>query len=332
MNQKAIKRNMSEPLLTFMVNNKALIILILLCIGSAIASPNFLMPTNLMNVVRQVASSAVVAAGYTCVIGSGNMDLSVGNLVGLLGIIMGKMSVSGAPFIVCLLAGMLIGMACGFINGYVGTTFGIPMFIITLATGQVFKGVGQLLSNTTAISGISPWFKTIGQGYTLGIPHPIYIMVGIAAIAWIMLNRTKLGRNIISVGGNREAARICGINDKRVTVTVYVIMGFCAAVTALILTGRAYSAQPTAGAGMEMDAIAAVVIGGTSLGGGTAKVVGSVIGCLIVGIITNALNLAGVDSNWQLIAKGALIVLAVLLDVLSTRYFNARMKKAGAAQ
>ncbi|HIR92209.1 MAG TPA: ABC transporter permease, partial [Candidatus Egerieimonas intestinavium] len=165
-------------------------------------------------------------------------------------------------------------------------------------------------------------------GYLGPIPIPIYIMAAVGIVLWVVLNKTRFGRHAIATGGNREAARTSGINTNSVTVWIYVIMGICVAIAAMVMTGRAFSAQPAAGQGMEMDAIAAVVIGGTSLSGGSGRIIGTVIGCLIVGVITNMLNLAAVDSNWQLVAKGILILLAVLLDVVTSRYFTEKMKKA----
>lgn len=204
----------------------------------------------------------------------------------------------------------------------------MPLFIVTLATGQVFKGACQLLSNTSPINGLQDEFKMLGQGYLGPVPIPIYIMVVVGVVLYVVLNKTRFGRHAIATGGNREAARTSGINTNAVTIQIYVIMGICTSIAAMVMTGRAFSAQPAAGQGMEMDAIAAVVIGGTSLSGGAGRIVGTVIGCLIVGVITNMLNLVAVDSNWQLIAKGILILLAVLLDVATSQYFEKKMKKA----
>ena len=327
MTGQAKKLGQQPKFLDLLLNNKALVILVILCIASAIISDVFFTASNLMNVTRQIAASAVMGIGFTCVIASGNLDLSVGTMLGMLGVIMALFSKTGLPFPVALLLGVAIGAGCGFLNGFIGVKFKLPLFIVTLATGQVFKGVCYLLSNTSPVTGLPDAFKKIGQGYIGPIPVPICITAGVAFLIYILLNKTVFGRHAIATGGNREAARTSGINVNRTTILIYMLMGVCTAIAAAIMTGRAASAQPAAGQGMEMDAIAAVVIGGTPLSGGSGKVVGTLIGCLIVGVIANVLNLAGVDSNWQLVAKGLLILFAVGLDVLTTTYFNAKMRK-----
>ena len=312
----------------FLLNNKAIFIFLLLFVISCFISPVFLTSRNLMNVVRQICVSAIVGIGFTCIIASSNLDLSVGDMISLLGAIMALLSKSGLPFLIVVPLGMAIGAGFGFINGIIGVAIGLPLFIVTLATGQIYGGITMLISHNSAVSGISPEFKALGQGYFLGIPTPIYVMVAVGIVIYLILNKTAFGRRIVAVGGNREAAYVSGINTKRVTVGVYMLMGVCAAVAAVVLTGRANSAQPTAGAGMALDAVAAVVIGGTALSGGSGKVVGTIIGCLIVGTINNMLNLLGIDSNWQSVAKGLLIIIAVSLDVLTNGFFKKRMEKA----
>jgi len=312
----------------FLLNNKAIFIFLLLFIISCFLSPVFLTTRNLLNVIRQICVSAIVGIGFTTVIASANLDLSVGDMISLLGAIMALMSKAGVPFTVVVIVGMLSGAGLGFLNGIIGVTIGLPLFIVTLATGQVFGGITMLISHNSAVSGISAEFKALGQGYLLGVPTPVYIMLAVGIVIYLILNKTAFGRRIVAIGGNREAAFVSGINTKRVTVGVYMLMGVCASVAAVVLTGRANSAQPTAGSGMALDAVAAVVIGGTALSGGSGKVAGTIIGCLIVGTINNMLNLLGVDSNWQSIAKGLLIIIAVSLDVLSNQYFKKRMEKA----
>lgn len=327
MNPKTEKVSVQSKMLDFFLNNKALVILLVMVVVSSIASPVFFNATNLMNVTRQVAVSAVMGVGFTCIIASGNLDLSVGTMLGMLGVIMALISKTSIPFWGALALGLLCGAFCGFVNGFIGVRFRMPLFIVTLATGQVYKGIGYLLSNTSPVTGLPTAFKTLGQGYIWRIPVPIVITALVSVVIYVMINKTVFGRQAIATGGNREAARTSGINVNRTTVIVYMIMGVCAGIAAAIMTGRVASAQPAAGHGMEMDAIAAVVIGGTPLSGGTGKVVGTLIGTLIVGVIANILNLAGVDSNWQLVAKGLLILFAVGLDVLTTTYFNAKLRK-----
>ena len=325
----AKKKKGRSSMLDMLLDNKAVLILILLCLVATCMNSKFLGGRNIMNVIRQVCASAILGVGFTLVIASANLDLSVGYMLGMIGVIMGLLSRANVPFILVLLAGLATGALCGFINGFIGVKFKLPLFIVTLATGQVYRGACQLLSNTSPVNGLQNEFKVLGQGYLLGVPIPIYIMVVVGVTLYIVLNRTRFGRHAIATGGNREAARTSGINTDSVTIRIYMIMGVCTAIAAMVMTGRAFSAQPAAGQGMEMDAIAAVVIGGTSLSGGAGRIGGTVVGCLIVGVINNMLNLAGVDSNWQLVAKGLLILTAVLLDVASSRYFSKKLKKVG---
>jgi ribose/xylose/arabinose/galactoside ABC-type transport system permease subunit len=314
--------------LDLLIDNIALVILIVLCVVGTIATKGlFVSPTNLRNVVRQICVSSIIGIGFTCVIASGNLDLSVGTMLGMLGVIIALISKTALGFWGALGIGLCIGAACGGLNGIIGVKLRLPLFIVTLATGQVFKGICYLLSNTSPISGLPAIFKTIGQGHWGPVPIPVYIMMFVGLIVYVLLNKTIFGRHAIATGGNREAARTSGINVGRTTILVYTLMGICNVVAAVIMTGRAASAQPAAGQGMEMDAIAAVVIGGTPLSGGYGKIVGTMIGCLIVGVIANVLNLIGMDSNWQLIAKGFMILCAVGLDVLTTLYVNAQMRR-----
>ena len=325
----AQKQKGRSSMLDMLLDHKAVLILILLCLVATCMNSKFLGGRNIMNVIRQVCASAILGVGFTLVIASANLDLSVGYMLGMIGVIMGLLSRANVPFILVLLAGLATGALCGFINGFIGVKFKLPLFIVTLATGQVYRGACQLLSNTSPVNGLQNEFKVLGQGYLLGVPIPIYIMVVVGVTLYIVLNRTRFGRHAIATGGNREAARTSGINTDSVTIRIYMIMGVCTAIAAMVMTGRAFSAQPAAGQGMEMDAIAAVVIGGTSLSGGAGRIGGTVVGCLIVGVINKMLNLAGVDSNWQLVAKGLLILTAVLLDVASSRYFSKKLKKVG---
>jgi len=328
---KAVTLNDSSPLhiklIEFFLNNKALIILLVICIASTFASPFFLTSRNLINIARQVAASAVIGIGFTVIIASGNLDLSVGFMVGTLGVIMGLLSQTAMPFGVVLLIGAAVGAGFGLFNAMWGVVFGLPLFIVTLASGEIFRGMTFLLSGAAPVINLNPAFRELGQGHIGPIPIPIIIMFVVLIVVYFLLNKTIFGRQAIAAGGNRDAARIAGINVKKITVLVYMLMGVCASIAAMIITGRAASAQPIAGSGMAMDAIAAVVIGGTPLTGGSGKVVGTLIGCLLVGVINNVLNLANVDASWQMAAKGMMILVAIFLDVISSNFFNARLRK-----
>lgn len=301
------------------LDNKTLVLLIILCVAASILSANFLKPQNLLNVLRQVCVSCVIGVGFTLVLASGNIDLSVGYLLGMVGVIMGYLSkAEAAPAVVIMIIGILIGVLSELVNGACITYLNLPGFIVTLATGQIFKGIGYIISNTTTISGLQEGFRLVGQSYVLGIPFPVYVMVVVALVLALVLNKTPFGRHVISMGGNAEAARVCGVNINRTRMLVFVIMGICVGIASVLLTGRTFTAQPNAGHGMEMDAVAAVVIGGTSLSGGVGHIGGTIFGCLLVGVINNILNLTGVDSNWQLVAKGLTILLAIFIDAQSS--------------
>lgn len=317
------KRFATDSAVSFLMGNKALIILVILCFVMSVIEPNFLSSRNLINVVRQVCASAVLGIGYTLVIGSGNFDLSIGCQLGLSGIIMAMLSKT-MPLPLALLIGIIFGSCLGMLNASLINIFDLPPFIVTLATSSVFKGASYIITKMVPVSNLPEQFIFLGQGYWLGLPVPIYIMVTVGIVMFVLMNRTRFGRHAISIGGNAEAARVCGVNVKRVRLGVYATMGVCAAIAGIILTGRAASAQVAAGQGMEMDTIAAVVIGGTSMKGGNGNIVGTVIGCLLVGVVVNGLNLTGIDPNWQVIAKGLLILIAIVLDVTSSKFIARR--------
>lgn len=313
---------------TIVMDWKALLILIGLMVVLSVLSDVFFTSVNLMNVLRQICASTTLGIGFTLVVASGCIDLSVGCMVGMIGTFAALLATrtSGIPAVVIIIITLGIGIGCGLLNGVLINILKLPFFIATIATMSIFEGVNYLACNNSSVTGIPNWFKQIGQGYVGAIPIPVIIMIAIVVIGIVLVKKTTFGRNALALGGNREAARVCGVKTSRASIGVFVFMGACAAVTALILTGRAASAQTTAGQGMEMDAIAAVVIGGTPLSGGKGRMAGTLIGCMIVGCINNGLNLLNVDSNWQLIAKGLMIVAAVMIDVWSAKISDRRLK------
>lgn len=318
----------------FTLENKALFILIVLAITIALLRDTFLTVRNLTNVLRQVCVSCTLGLGFTFVLASGNLDLSVGAMLSLLGVVCAQLSlVEGMPLFVALILTLILGLGLGFLNGFVSMQFHLNPFIVTLASQQMFKGVGYLLCNNTPVAGLSDFFRFVGQGKFFDvIPCNVVIVVVLAIIAFVVLNKTPFGRYCIACGGNREAARVSGVNTKWITISTYMVMGFFAAWGGILMDGRVMSAQPAAGIGMEMDTIAAVVLGGTPMSGGKGKVVGTLIGCLIVGVINNGLNLMQVDSNWQIIAKGVLILAAILIDAFTSDMINRQnIKKRASA-
>lgn len=323
------KKSSFSSLKNFVLGNKAFLIVIVMGILLSCITPIFFTTRNLLNVLRQVCTSTILALGFTLVLGTGNIDLSVGSQIGFIGILMVKMMTAGVPFYLAIVFGALIGVCLGFINAGIISTFNLPAFIVTLAMQQILRGAGYLISGMLPLTGVPDQFVFLGQGYLLGVPVPVYIMIAMVIIIWFAVNRFKYGRYMLALGGNAEAARVSGINTKKVLFQTYIYMGLCATVAAVVLTARSASAQPTAGMNMEMDAIAAVVVGGTSMSGGSVNVLGAFFGSLIVGMVNNGLNLLGVDSNWQVVSKGLLILFAVLLDSVTTMAY-AKMNRTKA--
>ena len=272
-----------------------------------------------MNVIRQVCASITLGCGFTLILAAGGIDLSVGAMVSLIGIFSAKISLNAnIPFVFIIIATILIGVALGACNGLLIDGLRLPAFVVTIGMKSVFEGITAIVSNNQSVTGIPDAYRFLGQGYihigNLEFPFTIIIMLIMVIIAWFMMNKTSFGRYCLATGGNAEAASACGINTRRIRILSYIWMGACAGVTSLIMTGRSASGQVGAGNGMELDIIAGVVMGGTSMMGGVGRVVGTVFGCLMIGVINNALNLMGVDSNYQKIAKGLLILIAILLD------------------
>lgn len=325
------KNEILSVLRNLLMGNKAFMIVLGMCIIMSIASPVFLRTSNLLNITRQVCVSTLLSVGFTVVLSSGHMDLSVGTLMGLCGMVLAKLiKEAGVSVPVAIILTLLLGTACGALNSAAITVFRVVPFVATMATQSIFKGTNYLISNLVPISGLPASLVYIGQGYFLGIPVPVYIMIAVIILVWIMMNRTKFGRYVLAMGGNAEAARVSGINVDKMRYGVYMVGGFCTGIASVVMTARTASAQVSAGVGMEMDAIAAVVIGGTAMSGGNANVWGTMFGCLIVGIVNNGLNLLGVDSNWQVIAKGVLILFAVIIDTLSAKAQAERLNKQAA--
>ncbi|MBD8025149.1 ribose ABC transporter permease [Ureibacillus sp. Re31] len=290
--------------------------LILLIIVVSILNPSFLSIANIFNVLRQVSISAIIAFGMTFVILTGGIDLSVGSTLALTGAIAASLLASGTdPFLTMGIA-LIIGLILGAINGVIITKGKVAPFIATLATMTIYRGLTLVYTDGRPISGLGDHysFQLFGKGYFLGFPVPVVTMVIAFVILYFILQKTTFGRRVYAVGGNEEAAKLSGINTDKVKIAVYAITGFLAALAALILTSRLNSAQPTAGESYELDAIAAVVLGGTSLNGGKGWIFGTLIGALIIGVLNNGMNLIGVSSFWQQVVKGIVILIAVLMD------------------
>ncbi|ASS94641.1 ABC transporter permease [Peribacillus simplex] len=293
-----------------------LLALVLLFIVITVLNPSFMEPNNILNLLRQTSINALIAFGMTFIILTGGIDLSVGSILALSSALMAGMMVSGLDPILAILVGILLGAIMGVINGILVSKGKMAPFIVTLATMTIFRGLTLVYTDGKPITGIgdSVMFQMLGRGYFLGVPVPAVVMVIAFFILWFLLHKTSFGRKTYAIGGNEKASRISGIKVDRVKVAIYGLAGTMAAIAGAILTSRLNSAQPTAGQSYEMDAIAAVVLGGTSLSGGKGRLFGTLVGVLIIGTLNNGMNLLGVSSFYQQVVKGAVILIAVLLD------------------
>lgn len=290
--------------------------LIILIIIVTALNPSFVDPLNILNLLRQVAINALIAFGMTFVILTGGIDLSVGSILALSSALMANLMLSGLDPILAIIVGCLLGGVMGMVNGLMITKGRMAPFIATLATMTIFRGLTLVYTNGNPITGLgeSKMFQLFGRGYFLGIPVPAITMIIIFAVLWMVLHKTPFGRKTYAIGGNEKASIISGIKVDRIKIMIYSLIGMLSALAGAILTSRLNSAQPTAGASYELDAIAAVVLGGTSLTGGRGRIVGTLIGALIIGILNNGLNLLGVSSFYQMVVKGIVIAIAVLID------------------
>lgn len=287
-------------------------ILLLMCIFLSIASPYFLTYRNIINIIRQVSINGILAAGMTFVIIGGGIDLSVGSIVGFVGAIAAGLQYLGT--LPAILISLVMGILVGAINGILITKGNIPPFIATLGMLSMARGATLLYTGGQPIFNLNSNFRYFGAGNIGPIPVPIVMFILIAFGAHVFLKNTVYGREIYAIGGNLEAAKYSGVPTKKRVLMNFCIMGFLCAIAGIILTARLNSADPTAGTGMELDVIAAVIIGGTSLFGGEGTIFGTTIGVLIIGVLNNGLNLLQVSSYYQIVLKGAIVVGAVILD------------------
>ena len=286
-----------------------------LCAVLWMLTPHFLTVSNLLNVAQQTALNAVIAVGLTFVIISGGIDLSVGSLVAFSGVVLASLLQRAVPLPLALLAGLATGLACGLVNGLLITFGRLPPFIATLGMMSVARGGALLYTDGRPISGFSENFRWLATGEILHVPVPVVVMVALYAVAHFALRRTPFGRYVFALGSNEEAALLSGVQVRFHKTMVYGVCGLLSALASVLLVARLNSAQPIAGINYELDAIAATVIGGTSLMGGQGSVVGTLIGALIMGVLRNGLNLLGVSSFIQQVVIGAVIILAVLMDM-----------------
>jgi ribose transport system permease protein len=304
---------------------QSLIALFVLCVVLSLLSDNFFTAANGLNVLKQVAVNVCIATGMTLIVLTAGIDLSVGSVLALCGAITAGLLQNGIPIasadlfigftvLGAALAALIVGALLGLFNGFVITTFKVPPFVATLAMLTIARGFTMLYTGGHPISNLGTGFAQIGTGSFIGIPVPVWIAAVVVLIAVFITQKTKLGRYIYAIGGNETAARLSGIRINRVKLIVYSMGAALAALGGVIVTSRLDSAQPNAGISYELDAIAAVVIGGTSLNGGKGTVWGTVIGAVIIGVLNNGLVLLNVSPFWQQVVKGSVILLAVIID------------------
>ena len=308
-------------------------VLLVLVVFMLIKAPNFGTVSNLFNVARSISISAILAAGMTFVIITTGIDLSVGSTIAVSGCIAVLAAQQGLNPLLAILLGMVIGALIGLINGFLIAYCNLAAFIVTLGTMTFMRGLAYTITGGLPIVDNGLNFRALGNGYLFHVPIPFIVMIIVYVVMWIVLDKTKYGSHVYAVGGHAEAARLAGINVKGVLLSVYVIAGLCAGLAGCIFAARVVSAQPTAGDGYEMDAIAAAVLGGTSLMGGKGKIPGTLIGAIIFGVLTTGLVLMNVPFFTQQLVKGIVIIIAVLIDGLKENSFSfGFLKGIGATQ
>lgn len=316
--QKVVKEVKDKKVLQKLSGLGPVLALIVLALITTVMNPSFLDPNNLLNLLRQVSINGLIAFGMTFVILTGGIDLSVGAILALTSALSAMMITSGVPTLIAMLIGIIFGGLLGGLNGLLITKGGAAPFIASLATMTIFRGATYVFTDgnpiTSKVMNDSFIFQFIGRGYFFGIPVPVIIMLISFFVLYILLHKMTFGRKTYALGGNEKAAFVSGIKVNLTKTWIYVISGIMSSAAGMILISRLSSAQPDAGTGFEMDAIAAVVLGGTSLAGGRGRIFGTLIGALIIGTLNNGMNLIGISSFYQQIVKGIVIIIAVLID------------------
>ena len=319
-----------KPLTEQLARFQSILALAMMVIALSLASHNFLTVDNTLNVLRQISINLCLSLGMTLVILSGGIDLSVGSVLALAGAVAAGLLKNGIAlprlnlliqFTVpgAIAAGIVTGLALGWFNGMAVTRFKLPPFVATLGTLSIARGLTMLWTGGFPVTGLGDDFGRLGTGHALGVPIPVWISAALVAAFIVVTQRTRFGRHLFAVGGNERAATLSGLAVPRIKLMVYMLGGGLAAVAGLLVTARLDSATPNAGLGYELDSIAAVVIGGTSLSGGRGSILGTVLGCLIIGVLNNGLFLLDVSPFWQQVVKGLVIRAAVAADKMGAR-------------
>lgn len=318
------RKHFGTSLLNMLKANLGILVgLVILCVFLSFKTTTFATLDNFFNVVRQVNINLYLACGMTFVILLGGIDLSVGSIMAVAGCISaGMVTWVGLPVPVAIIIGILFGVALSSISGLIISCTTIPAFIVTLAIMNVGRGIARLYTNAQTISVMNPQYMFLGSGKILGIPIQLYLAIVVIIICTFVLNRTQFGRHVYAVGGNKQAAEYAGINVKKVTFIVFIISGILASCAGILTVGRTFSATMILGQSAEMDAISAVVLGGTSMNGGKGTISGTVIGVMVIGVLQNGMNLLNIDSSWQFVVQGIVILLAVFIDYLKQTGFS----------
>lgn len=291
-----------------------IVIFIVLFVVMSIFAPNFFTGNNMVNILRQVSISGICAVGMTFVMLTGGIDLSVGAILGVSGVLTAMMMLKGIPSLLASIIALALGVVIGGITGAIIHYIEIPPMIATLGTMTSLRGVAYLITGGTPVFGFDESYSKIGQGHVGVIPIPVIILAIVYVIGIFVLSKTKFSRYVYGIGGNQEVARLSGIKVARVKIAVYSISGFCSALAGLVMLGRVNSGQPRAGESYEMDVITAVVLGGVSLNGGVGNLSHVIFGVLIIGVLTNGMTMMAVDDYWQRVVKGLILLLAVSFD------------------
>lgn len=310
----------TNPFLIWIKRNlAAMIALLFLCIVLSVMTETFLVRNNLLSVLRQVCVNCFIAFGITCVLICGGIDLSVGSVVAAAGVLAVRSANAGLPLVLCLLVPLLFGAVIGFVNGLIISHTTLPPFIVTLSMQIIVRGISYILTGGQPAQSNNEAFNNMGVGSVLGIPIPVVFVIIAFVILYFIINRTPFGRHVYATGGNKEAAKYAGVDTRWIQVRVFIISGVMAALAGVVLAARLYSGQPSVGEGFERDAIAASVLGGTSFNGGVGTLGGTVTGVLIIGVLNNGMNLLKINSYWQFVVKGCVILGAVYVDYLKKR-------------
>lgn len=330
MNQKNNSGALENPVVNILKSNVGIIlVLAIMCVVVTFATDKFLTVNNIISVLRQISVNMYIALGMTLIIILGHIDLSVGAIVAMCNTLtVGFIVNQGMPIGVAIIGGLVLGTVMGFLSGTIVSVFRVPAFIITMAMMNVCNGVAYVYSGGQSTRITDDFFNAIGTGYLFNtIPLPVIYMLILIIIVSFVLSKTKFGTYVYAIGGNREAARLSGVPIKKIEIAVFTLSGLLSAFAGLVLCSRMYSGQPSVGKGYELDAIAACVLGGTSMSGGKGRISGTVFGAMVIGIISNGLNLVGMSSYLQDIVKGLIIIGAVLLDCQKDKLALLRKKQ-----